>query len=83
MQNYQNPRCLKKSALPAFLGPLVFSSTVWAGNGANFVLYNHHTEKAGATAVMLMNDFARDENSQPYSAQMLMVERGVTDNMDQ
>jgi len=28
---------------------------------------------------MLMNDVARDENNQPYNAQMLMVERGVTD----
>lgn len=70
---------MKKSALLTSLCITVFSSCAWAGNGANFVLYNHHTEKASATAAMLMNDFARDENSQSYSAQMLMVERGVTD----
>ncbi|MBI2748879.1 MAG: hypothetical protein HYX43_05915 [Burkholderiales bacterium] len=57
----------------------LLSTQAWAGNGANFVLYNHHTEKAGNTGVMFMNDFARDENDQRYSAQMLMIERGVTD----
>ncbi len=69
-----------KHLAPSFaLVVSLLSAHAWAGNGANFVLYNHHTEKAGATAAMVMNDFARDENNQPYSAQMLMVERGITD----
>ena len=58
---------------------IAFLSSAWAGNGANFVLYNHHTEKAGDSAVMLLNDFAQDENNQPYTAQMITIERGMTD----
>lgn len=61
------------------LGAVAFSGNSMAGNGANFVLYNHHTEKAGDTAAMLMSDFAQDESNQSYNAQMLMVERGITD----
>lgn len=56
------------------------SSAAWSGNEANFVLYDHHTERAGTTSLMLMNDAARDVPGEPsYNAQMLMIERALTD----
>jgi hypothetical protein len=58
---------------------LAFFGCAWAGNSANFVLYNHHTDKAGDSAVMLLNDFAQDENDQQYAAQMITIERAITD----
>lgn len=51
-----------------------------AGNDANFVLYNHHTEERGETEVNLYNDFARvGRGEADYAAQLLEIEYGVTD----
>lgn len=56
-------------------------SVAWAGNDANFVLYNQHTEEEGETEVNLYNDFASaDGDEDGYVAQLLEVEYGVTDN---
>ena len=56
------------------------SGPAWAGNGANFVLYNHYTEEKGETEVRLYSDFANVGGVEPdYSAQLLEIEHGVTD----
>jgi hypothetical protein len=58
----------------------VWSSNAIAGNGANFVLYNQHTEGKGETEIELYSDFSNvggdDKN---YAAQLLEIEYGVTD----
>ena len=62
-------------ALPAFA-----PATAIAGNGANFVLYNQHTEEKGETEIEFYSDFSnvgRDEKN--YTAQLVEVEYGVTD----
>ena len=51
-----------------------------AGNDANFVLYNQHTEEKGETEIELFSDLSSvggDEKN--YTAQLVEVEYGVTD----
>jgi hypothetical protein len=51
-----------------------------AGNGANFVLYNQHTEEKGETEIEFYSDFSNvggDEKN--YTAQLVEIEYGVTD----
>ena len=51
-----------------------------AGNGANFVLYNQHTEEKGETEIEFYSDFSNvggDEEN--YTAQLVELEYGVTD----
>ncbi len=63
-----------------FLGVFAIApSIVHAGNGANFVLYNHHTAEAGEMEVMLMNDFGQEADGTRYTAQMVEFELGVTE----
>jgi hypothetical protein len=51
-----------------------------AGNGANFVLYNAHTEEAGVTEINGFSDFSRAFKDAPhYSAQLLEIEHAFTD----
>jgi hypothetical protein len=50
-----------------------------AANGANFVLYTHHTEEAGERKIMLMNDVGQEADGTSYVAQMVMLELGITD----
>ncbi len=57
----------------------VWAGAALAGNGANFVLYNHHTAEAGEMEVMLMSDFGQDPDGTRYTAQMVEFELGVTD----
>ncbi len=55
-------------------------ASVWAGNGANFVLYNEHTEEKGETEVKLFTDFSDGGTGESgYAAQLLEIEHGVTD----
>jgi len=59
---------------------LLPSFAAWAGNGANFVLYNHHTEEKGATEINQFSDFSNaGGGEQDYSAQLLEIEHGFTD----
>lgn len=63
-----------------FLGVFaILPSLVYGGNGANFVLYNHHTAEAGEMEIMLMTDFAQEADGTRYTAQMVEFELGVTD----
>jgi hypothetical protein len=51
-----------------------------AGNGANFVVYDHHTEDAGTTEIKLFNDLSRTaDEGERYSAQLLELEHALTD----
>jgi hypothetical protein len=50
-----------------------------AGNGANFVTYDHHTGEKGETEVNLLNDFGRTSDGERYAAQLLEVEHALTD----
>ena len=50
-----------------------------AGNGANFVTYDHHTESQGTTEIKVYNDLGRTQDGERYNAQLLEVERALTD----
>ena len=51
----------------------------WAGNEANFVLYDHHTDEKGETEVNLFGDFSNAVGDEPrYSAQLFEIERALT-----
>jgi len=52
-----------------------------AGNGANFVLYNHHMAEAGEKEIMLMNDIGQLADGTRYTAQMIEFELGITDRL--
>lgn len=70
-------RCL---VLVVVLGVVaVLPRAAYAGNGANFVLYNHHTAKAGEREIMFMNDLGQEADGTRYTAQMIELEYGVTD----
>ncbi|MFA5902035.1 MAG: hypothetical protein WC829_23305 [Hyphomicrobium sp.] len=63
----------------AFASSLLCTSAM-AGNEANFVLYNHHTEAKGTTEVNFLNDVARSTPGEPaYSAQLVEIEKALTD----
>jgi hypothetical protein len=56
------------------------SSTASAGNEANFVLYDHHTDKRGTTEVNALSDFSGGAPGDPgYAAQIIEIERALTD----
>jgi hypothetical protein len=54
-----------------------------AGNEANFVLYDHHTDEKGETEVNLFSDLSNavgDESR--YNAQLFEIERALTDRWE-
>jgi hypothetical protein len=54
-----------------------------AGNEANFVLYDHHTDEKGETEVNLFSDFSNAVGDEPrYSAQLFEIERALTDRWE-
>lgn len=57
----------------------ILPASAFGGNGANFVLYNHHTAEAGEKEIMLMNDFGQEPDGTRYAAQMIEFELGITD----
>lgn len=64
-------------ALLAFL--VMLPRAGFGANGANFVLYNHHTARAGEREVMFMSDLGQEADGTRYTAQMIELELGVTD----
>lgn len=53
-----------------------------AGNGANFVTYDHHTEEKGTTEIKIYNDLGRTGDSDtPYNAQLYELEHAFSDQM--
>ncbi len=67
-------------ALRAWLWRLLLSGSARAGNGANFVLYDHHMAKKGETEINVYNDISSiGSGEEDYAAQLLEIEHGVTD----
>jgi len=60
---------------------LLMASSAIAGNGANLVLYNYHTPAAGEKEIAIMSDLAQDATGSRYTAQMVEVEFGITDQL--
>ena len=61
------------------LAALLIPGTALGANGANFVLYNHHTEEVGERELMLMNDVGQLSDGTRYTAQMAEFELGITE----
>ncbi len=57
----------------------VLPSFVYGANGANFVLYNHHTAEPGEMEIMLMMDIGQEPDGTNYTAQMVEFELGITE----
>ncbi len=58
---------------------LLLSGAARAGNGANFVLYDHHLAKKGETEINLYNDVSNiGSGEEDYAAQLVEFEYGVT-----
>lgn len=56
------------------------AGTALAGNGANFVLYDHHTEEKGVTEIKVYNDLGKTaDDGAHYNAQLLEIEHALTD----
>ena len=54
-----------------------------AGNEANFVLYDHHTDAKGETEINVFSDFSNAVGGDPhYAAQLLEIERALTDRWE-
>lgn len=63
----------------AFLTFSFNSQKLLAGNGANFVLYDHHTGEKGETEVKIYNDVGTLQDGSDFTAQLLELEYAVTD----
>ena len=50
-----------------------------AGNGANFVTYDHHTGDKGETEVIFFNELGRTADGERYNAQLAEIEHALTD----
>jgi hypothetical protein len=71
---------LASSALALVVASCLPANPAWAGNEANFVLYDHHTDEKGETEVNLFSDFSNAVGDEPrYSAQLFELERALTD----
>ena len=54
----------------------------FAGNGANFVTYDHHTEAKGTTEIKVYNDLGRTADDHVlYNAQLYELEHAFSDQM--
>ena len=54
-----------------------------AGNEANFVLYDHHTDEKGETEINVFSDFSNAVSGDPhYAAQLFEIERALTDRWE-
>lgn len=58
---------------------MLAASPAAAGNGANFVVYDHHTGEKGETEVKLYNDLGKTQDGDRYTAQLLELEHALTD----
>ncbi len=80
MARISAPTLCRASFALALAGAFLLASPAQAGNGANFVLYNQHTEEQGETEVKLFSDFSNTGgNDADYAAQLFEIEYGVTD----
>jgi hypothetical protein len=73
---------LARSILALMVGCLLVRHA-FAGNEANFVLYDHHTDEKGETEVNVFGDFSNAVGDEPrYSAQLFEIERALTDRWE-
>jgi len=80
MVRFGDTRFTGSAVIAGLAAAILLPGSAWAGNGANFVLYNHHTEKQGETEIKLFSDFSDGgKGEEGYSAQLLEIEHGVTD----
>jgi hypothetical protein len=62
------------------VGTCLLGNQARAGNEANFVLYDHHTDAKGETEINVFSDFSNAVSGDPrYAAQLLEIEHAVTD----
>lgn len=67
-------------ALALALGICVRGERAHAGNEANFVLYDHHTDQKGTTEInVLIDSSSAAPGDLPYAAQLIEMERALTD----
>lgn len=69
---------LALAGIAVFLAAAV-SGSAHAGNGANFVVYDHYTGEKGETEIKLYNDLDRTGDGHRYIAQLLELEHALTD----
>lgn len=62
-----------------FILSIAAASEAYAGNGANFVVYDHHTGEKGETEIKLYNDLGKTQDGDRYTAQLLELEYALTD----
>ena len=69
--------------LGAVVAAGALSGQAWAGNEANFVLYDHHTDAKGEVEVNAFSDFSNAVSDDPrYNAQLLEIEGAITDRWE-
>ena len=69
--------------LGAIVAAGALSGRAWAGNEANFVLYDHHTDEKGEVEVNVFSDFSNALSDEPrYNAQLLEIEGAITDRWE-
>jgi hypothetical protein len=74
----RDPVC--RLALAVLAGICLVQQKARAGNEANFVLYDHHTDAKGTTELNLLSDYSGGAPGDPsYVAQLLEMERAITD----
>jgi hypothetical protein len=72
-----------RSVLALVVASTLLATQVYAGNEANFVLYDHHTDDKGETEVNVFGDFSNAVGDEPrYSAQLFEIERALTDRWE-
>lgn len=80
MASSRDAQRARRAAVVGLAAAALLPSLAWAGSGANFVLYDHHTEEKGETEINLFSDFSRvGGGEKDYSAQLLEIEHGITD----
>jgi hypothetical protein len=67
-------------ALVWIVGACLLGNQARAGNEANFVLYDHHTDAKGETEINVFSDFSNAVGDDPsYAAQLVEIEHSITD----
>jgi hypothetical protein len=68
--------------LGALAAVIASGGAAMAGNGANFVTYDHHTEEKGVTEIKVYNDLGRTADDHVlYNAQLFELEHAFSDQM--
>jgi hypothetical protein len=72
-----------RSVLTLIVASSPLAGPAFAGNEANFVLYDHHTDEKGETEVNVFGDFSNAVADEPrYAAQLFEIEHALTDRWE-